>query len=132
MLRGIFRWFLPVISSGASTFIKETAAGQARGEKLGDAANGALRPTLGTVIGAVGKRMQGGTGRRKRATKRTRKRVYKGKQKGGKRKTAKNAFTSSFLGKKRTPPKKTRKVKKATRRRTKKDTHPSDEQTYNF
>lgn len=128
VLRGIFRWFLPVISSGASTFIRETAAGQARGENLGDAAKGALRPTLGSVIGAVGKRMQGGSGRRKRVTKKSRKRVYKGRQKGGKRKAGKKTFPA----RKRKVTRKTKKVKKATRRRTKNRKQSVDEQSYNF
>ena len=153
VLRGIFRWFLPVISSGASTFIKETAAAQARGDTLGDAAKSALRPTLGTVIGAVGNRIQGGSGRRRRVAKRSRKRVYKASQKGGKgksvKKRAKKRAKKSVkkvrtLGnvtpKKRKPTRKVTKAKKAkkgTRPRTikrkqKANEQEADEQSYNF
>jgi hypothetical protein len=138
VLRGIFRWFLPVLTSGASSFINEAAAGQARGQSLGEAAKGALRPAIGSLIGAAAKRMQGGTGRRrskkrksvKRKSVKRSKRVYKGSQKGGKSaKSRQSPFPFPFAGKapkrksrKSKKVKKSRKSKKTSRKRARKST----------
>ena len=73
VLRSVFRAVFPIISSGASTFLRGAAEGLGQGKTLGDAAKGALAPTAQDIVGhAVNRITQKGGGRRKR-------RVYKRK-----------------------------------------------------
>ena len=86
VLRSVFRAVFPIFSSGASTFLRGAAEGLGQGKSLGDAAKGALEPTMQDVLGkTVSRVMQKGSGkRRKRRTKRApakprKRRVYKRK-----------------------------------------------------
>lgn len=62
VVRGLFRWFAPVLASGASTFASKVIENRESGQSLGDAAKGALTPALGSVLAAAAKRAQGGSG----------------------------------------------------------------------
>lgn len=140
-MRGVLKWAMPVLSAGASTFISEAAAAHSRGENMSDAAKSALKPTVGAVIDAIGKRItegsksskQDGSGRRqkrkqgkakKRKATKTQKPVYKDRQNGGKLKRKHKATGKVAKAKKAT---KKRKVKKAKRQNVK---HHSNH--YNF
>lgn len=88
VLRSIFRTIFPIVTSGASTFLRGAAEGLGQGKSLGEAAKGALAPAAQDIVGnAVSKVMQRGSGRRKKQTKRKRgrpkakkRRVYKRKK----------------------------------------------------
>jgi hypothetical protein len=50
ILKGVFRFFLPIASSVASKFITTTAHGLESGSSLKDAAKSAILPTVGETI----------------------------------------------------------------------------------
>ena len=55
ILRGVFRFLLPVAKSAASKFITTAAQGIQKGSPLTQAAKSALLPTLGEAVWSVGK-----------------------------------------------------------------------------
>ena len=55
ILRGVFRFLLPVAKSVASKFITTAAQGLEKGSPLSQAAKSALLPTLGEAVWSVGK-----------------------------------------------------------------------------
>ncbi|TNC99980.1 MAG: hypothetical protein FD123_4412, partial [Bacteroidetes bacterium] len=140
------KWAMPVLSAGASTFISEAAAAHSRGENMSDAAKSALKPTVGAVIDAIGKKItdgtkspkQGGSGHRRKKTKRKatkQKPVYKGIQKGGKSKRkrkhkSKGKSPVAKAPRKRKVKKAKRKVKKA--KRSKANSSENKSTPYNF
>lgn len=64
---GLFRRLFPVIIRGATTFVGETLDRHEKGESLGEAAKGALNPTLGSLARGA---MQAFAGQRGRGRKR--------------------------------------------------------------
>ena len=80
VLRSVFRAVFPIISSGASTFLRGAAEGLGQGKSLGDAARGALAPTAQDIVGhAVNRITQKGGGRRRKRHQKPKRRVYKRK-----------------------------------------------------
>jgi len=55
ILRGVFRFLLPIASSAASKFITSTSSGIDAGQSLTQAAKSAILPTVGEAIWGVGK-----------------------------------------------------------------------------
>lgn len=83
ILRSVFRLVLPIVSSGASTFLKSAAQGISEGKSLGDAAKGSLAPMAKKVVGKAVKRVvQSGSGRKRGRRRRRRNRKGQG-QTGG-------------------------------------------------
>jgi hypothetical protein len=82
ILRGLARFLLPLFFRGAKTFANETIRGTEQGMSFGEAAKGALHPTLNAVTGAATKQFQGGSGKKR-----------KSKQNGGSNKRAKRQKT---------------------------------------
>lgn len=75
ILKSVFRFMLPIVSSGASTFLKSAAQGLGEGKSLGEAAKVSLAPMAKKLVGKTVRRVvQRGSERRTRAKT---KRVYK-------------------------------------------------------
>jgi hypothetical protein len=104
ILRGLARFFLPIVGRGIGSFATHTLDAVDRGVSLGEAAKSALKPTLRTVIDSVGgggatRSMQGGSmnvngvvgvGTKKKSKKRARKRKQQQSGRG--------ALSSSTIG----------------------------------
>lgn len=64
ILKSVVRLVLPIVTSGASTFVKNTAHGLSEGKSLGDAATNSLGETAKKVVKKTVKRVvQKGKGR---------------------------------------------------------------------
>jgi hypothetical protein len=55
ILRGVFRFLVPIAKSAASKFITSTSSGLDIGQSLGQAAKSAILPTIGEAVWNVGK-----------------------------------------------------------------------------
>ena len=140
-MRGVLKWAMPVLSAGASTFISETAAAHSRGENMSEAAKSALKPTVGAVIDAIGKKItdgskspkQGGSGRRHKKKRKAKKQkpVYKGIQKGGKSKR-KHKAKGKVRAAKATKTRKVKKAKRSKAKRSKVESSKEEFTKYNF
>lgn len=69
-LGGLMRVVGPALAHGAATFLSDAATGYAKGQSLGDAAKGAIAPAILSAVRSVGKRFQGGSGKRKKRKRR--------------------------------------------------------------
>jgi hypothetical protein len=86
ILSHVLPFLVPALTSAAGTVLSEGARGMSEGKSIKEAYVGALRPALGSAVGAVGERLkQGGTARRRKH-----KRVYK-KRKAPQKRTVKHA-----------------------------------------
>lgn len=75
ILKSVARIILPILGSGAATFIKGTAHEISQGQSLGEAAKKSIAPTAKKIVGKAVKRVvQKGKGRRRR------RRVYKSRK----------------------------------------------------
>ncbi len=111
ILRGIARFMLPVVLRGASAFAGETLDANERGESLGNAAKGALKPALQAAVQAVAENFQGGVGKQEPARS---KRSIKRKRKSSKRKSESGSADQKGKGRRKAAAKRVYKGKRAS------------------
>lgn len=66
ILRGAFRWILPVVARGASTFLSNMVSHHDAGHGWKDAAKSSILPALSNTAEAIGQAAQSGRGHKRK------------------------------------------------------------------